>query len=159
MKFTLFLLFLLPLTVQAQSDFDCTFQPANARSIYQTRHVTTDTVKLTVEPRSDSSEAQVRCIVEKRSTSLKILSLEDISKPVYLYEGQIRFVGVTNDGSGCAVYEGANRETIFLNPVMGFVIIKVVSNCEDPAKVAKDAAPKCDTVWHYFGSAWKGFRP
>jgi len=158
MKFTLFLLFLLPLTIQAQ-DFDCTFQPSNTRTLFRTQYVVTDTVKLTTEPRSDSSQASVRCIVEKRGTGLKILSLEDISQPVYLYEGQIRFLGVTSDGSGCAVYEGANRETIFLNPVMGFVVIRVQSNCEDPAKVAKDAAPRCDTVWHTFGSAWKGFKP
>ncbi len=159
MKFTLFLLFLLPLALQAQADFDCTFQPSTLRTIYRTQYVITDTVKMTVEPRSDSSEAQVRCIVQKSGTTLKILSLEDISQPVYLYEGQVRFIGVTNDGSGCAVYEGANREMIFLNPVQGFVVIRVQSNCEDPAKVAKGAAPKCDTIWHTFGNAWKGFRP
>jgi len=159
MKFTLFLLFLLPLTIQAQADFDCLFMPATPRTVYQTRHVLTDSLKGTAEPRSDSSEAQVRCIVQKSGTTLKILSLEDISQPVYLYESNVRFIGVTNDGSGCAVYEGPNREAVYINPVMGFVIIKVVSNCEDPAKVAKDAAPRCDTVWHYFGSAWKGFRP
>ncbi len=159
MKFTLFLLFLLPLTLSGQADFDCTFQPANARSIYQTQYVVTDTVKLTVVPRSDSSEGQVRCIVQKSGTTLKILSLEDISQPTFLYEGQVRFLGVTNDGSGCAVYQGQNGEEVYLNPVQGFVIIKVRSNCEDPAKVAKGAAPKCDKVWHTFGSAWQGFRP
>ena len=159
MKFTLFLLFLLPLTLAAQADFDCTFQPATPRTVFRTQYVVTDSVKMTTEPRSDSSQATVRCIVEKRGQSLKILSLEDISQPVYLYEGQVRFLGVTNDGSGCAVYEGANREMIFLNPVQGFVIIRVQSNCEDPAKVAKGVEPRCDRVWHTFGSAWKGFKP
>ena len=157
MKFTLFLLFLLPITLSGQADFDCTFQPANARSIYRTQYVVTDTVKLTVEPRSDSSEAQVRCIVQKSGTSLKILSLEDISQPVYLYESSVRFLGVTNDGSGCAVYQGQNGEEVYINPVQGFVIIRVMSKCrgEDLNKTPKN----CDTVWHTFGAAWRGFRP
>lgn len=159
MKFLPILLFLLPLTLSAQSDLNFAFTPAGIRTLYRTHYVTTDTVKMTVEQRSDSSQAEVRCIVEKRGTSLKILSLEDISKPTYLYESRVQFVGITNDGSNCAVYEGENREAIFVNPVMGFVVIRVTSNCEDPAKVAKDAQPRCDTDWHYFGAAFKGFRP
>lgn len=159
MKSFIQILFLIGLAapVFSQNDLNFRFYPSDNYLRYKTYQAVTDTVTKATAWKNDSTLIRVRGVVEKNGADFKIYSTTDLTATHY--ETKVKFVGVTTDGAQCLVYTGSQGETILCNPIKGFVIIRISTNCEDPTKIPANAVPRCDVVWHVFGDPFPGYRP
>ena len=128
-------------------DFNYTFVPDGVYSRFATVHlIDSASQKMTVK--QDSSSGTLPVIVEKDGDQLTLRGLTD---PTAIhYREKVRYQGVTNDGSGTLVYKALTdgQETIYINPVLGYVVIGFKTCDKRYARTDKD----CDANYHYFGN-------
>ena len=176
----------------AQADFDYTFYPAPKYGKYLERFIP-DTIKTPVRPTRvtaivdgmgnvdsvgrklevDSSALDIQVVVEKTGDRLTVRDVSTLS--LYIFNEQVEFVGMLNDGVGSLAYRqktGDPDQVIVVNPVQGFVVISF-RKCftEDNKLIEGDPytlelegkTPKpdfCNFVNHYFGKVALGaYRP
>ena len=134
-------------TTYQPRDFNYTFVPDGVYSRFATVHlIDSASQKMTVK--QDSSSGTLPVIVEKDGDQLTLRGLTD---PTAIhYREKMRFQGVTNDGSGTLVYKALTdgQGTIYINPVLGYVVIGFKTCDKRYARTDKD----CDANYHYFGN-------
>ena len=128
-------------------DFNYTFVPDGVYSRYATVH-TIDSASQKMTVKQDSASTGLQIIVEKDGDQLTLRGLTD---PTAIhYREKMKYQGVTSDGTGTLVYRANtdNKETIYINPVQGFVVIGFKTCDKKYARAEKD----CDANYHYFGN-------
>ena len=135
-----------PATYQPR-DFNYTFVPEGVYSRFASIHlIDSASQKMTVK--QDSSSGTLLVIVEKDGDQLTLRGL--IDPTAVHYREKVRYLGVTNDGSGTMIYKALTdgQETIYINPVLGYVVVGFKTCDKKYARTDKD----CDTNYHYFGN-------
>lgn len=128
-------------------DFNYEFVPLAAYSNYSTVH-TIDSASQKMIVKRDSAILVLQVIVEKDGDQLTLRGMTD---PTAIhYREKIKYQGLSNDGSGTLIYQANTngKETLYINPVVGYVVIGF-NVCDQ--KYARTIAD-CDANYHYFGN-------
>lgn len=136
-----------------QNDFNYSFTPS-PKYAKETKVQILDTLTQKVGWKRDSVGSGLAITVQKQGPELLISNLFNPSNAVY--QEKVKFVGL--DEAGSLIYDALSdeKERVFVNPTMGFVVV-VYMNCEQ-SKFAKKRE-ECDTVTHLFGTCPKRYKP
>jgi len=140
----------------AQSDFNFSFYPAPKYTKFETVNVPDTTQKQpdgrpTIVAKTDTATQSVSVLVEKQNSRFSVRILSNISKT--LYDMNVEFVGVDNNGNMVYKSKGQTNETVFVNPLAGTVEI-VFQNCFDEPQPGGGGLVKrrCNEIRHIFGN-------
>lgn len=122
-------------------DFNYTFYPTDKYQRFGRFNIL-DTVSNTTRIMQDSSTKSIQVVVEKQGDEITIRGVADPT--LVHYRSNIKFVGTTSDGRYTLIYKstGKDGETIFINPVIGFVVVGF-NVCD---------GGRCNQNFHYFGN-------
>ena len=125
-------------------DFNYTFYPTDKYQRFGRFNIL-DTVSNTTRIMQDSSTKTTQVVIEKQGDELTIRGVADPT--LVLYRTNVKFVGITSDGRYSLIYKSTSKdeETIFVNPVIGFVVVGF-NVCDSDGK-------RCNQNFHYFGNA------
>lgn len=128
-------------------DFNYTFLPDGLYQKYSSVK-RLDTLTRAFKMVIDTLEDRIQTVVEKSGDQIVIRELANPT--AVLYRENVKYVGVTSDGRNTLIYQAQtnDKELIFVNPVLGFVIIAFTTNCILPGRRPGD----CDETFHYFGN-------
>lgn len=128
-------------------DFNYSFYPYDLYQRYSSVKQI-DTLTRAFKTAIDTSQQQIQVAVEKTDDLLIVKGLADPT--LVFYRANVKFVGVTNDGKNTLIYQALtkDREYIYVNPVLGYVIVAFSINCIAPGHRPGD----CDETFHYFGN-------
>lgn len=137
-------------TAAAQSDFNYSFYPAQKYTKFETVNKR-DTTTKAITAKSDTVVRDVNVLVEKNNSRFSVRTLANVSET--LYDMNVRFLGM--DENGNMVYRALTNdgETIFVNPMRGVVEIVFQKCAEEPIPGQPGTVKKyCDVVRHIFGN-------
>lgn len=128
-------------------DYNYTFYPDGNYKRYGTVH-TIDSASQKMTIKTDSTVQGMQVVVEKEGDNLVLRGLAD---PTAIhYRESVKYIGITTDGTNTLVYRANSKdqETIFVNPILGYVVIGFKICDKKYATKESD----CDANFHYFGN-------
>lgn len=147
---SLTLIFMFTVAARAQSDFNYSFYPGGKYTMLETTN-NPDTIKKTIVAKTDTTTRNVPVFVEKVNGRFSVRTIANISQTIY--DMNVEFVGT--DDRGNMVYKAKTDagETIFVNPLTGFVEI-VFQRCFDVPQEGGTGLVKkyCNQIRHIFGN-------